>query len=313
MHRRRTVLLTVLPVLATHLLLPLALLAALLRSSGGGLVAWLSALLVAAGYFAFIYVAGAWSWFGGVARLTLPALLVVTAWKSYPRGTDRSLQLAAAWPDLVLGIAIGALFAAVTVLALRGRATRLPALDLRIPLRGGRFHVAQGGASRFVNHHYLHPFQRYALDLLKLNAAGIRARGFYPTRLDRYATWGCEVVSPGDGIVAAVVDEFPDRPPPERDPPHPAGNYVAIECGGATVYLAHLMRGSILVRVGEQVRAGQPLGRVGNSGNTSEPHLHVHAEEGSYSGRFSGAPGIPIRFGGRFLVRNDRVATDSTR
>ena len=306
MSRIRTFLRIVLFVLAMHLLLPLLFLGALWRSSEGGLVAWLSALLVAAGYCSFVYVAGAWSWFGGVARLALPVLLVVTAWLSYPRAAGQPLQRAAS-PDLVLSAAIGGLFAALAVLALRGRVIRRPALDLAFPLRGARFHVGQGGASRIINHHYPHPSQRYALDLLKLNAAGIRARGLYPGRLDRYAIWGCEVVSPGDGVVAAVVDEFPDRPPPQRDPRHPAGNYVAIECGGATVYLAHLMRGSIVVRVGERVRAGQSLGRVGNSGNTTEPHLHLHAEEGSYPGRFSGAPGIPIRFGGRFLVRNDRV------
>jgi murein DD-endopeptidase MepM/ murein hydrolase activator NlpD len=194
------------------------------------------------------------------------------------------------------------------VLALIGRRAPAGALDLVFPLRGGTFIVGQGGASKIVNQHFGHASQRYALDVLMLNGAGVRARWFYPGALDRYAAWDAEVVSPCDGVVAAAVDQFPDLPPPWRDPAHPAGNHVAIESGGATVYLAHLRRGSVAVRAGDRVRAGQPVGRVGNSGNTTEPHLHIHAETGPYPGRFSGRPAIPITFGGRFLARNDRVA-----
>jgi murein DD-endopeptidase MepM/ murein hydrolase activator NlpD len=158
-----------------------------------------------------------------------------------------------------------------------------------------------------VNNHVVSASQRYALDILKLNSVGLRARGFYPADLERYAIFGVEVVSPCDGLVAAAEDGFADYSPPERDPEHRAGNYIAIEYDGATIYLAHLMKGSICVKSGDRVCKGQVLGRVGNSGNTTEPHLHIHVEEGLYSGQFSGKRGIPIRFNGKFLVRNDRV------
>ncbi len=188
----------------------------------------------------------------------------------------------------------------MTVVALLGRRLRTQALDLAFPLRGGTYIVGQGGATRMVHYHAAHPSQRYALDLLKLNGAGVRARGLYPRRLQSHAIFGVEVVSPCDGKVAAKVDGLEDFSPPGSDPQHPAGNYLALECEGATVYLAHLMRGSICVNPGERVRAGQVLGWVGNSGNTTEPHLHMHAEMGACPGRFSGMPGVPIRFGGRF-------------
>ena len=158
-----------------------------------------------------------------------------------------------------------------------------------------------------VNLHVVSTSQRYALDLLKLNAIGVRARGLYPSDPKRYAIFGADVVSPCDGVVAAAEDGFMDLSPPERDLEHRAGNYIAIESGGATVYLAHLMRGSVAVKSGERISKGQILGRVGNSGNTTEPHLHIHAEEGSFPGHFSGKRGIPMRFNRRFLVRNDCV------
>lgn len=70
--------------------------------------------------------------------------------------------------------------------------------------------------------------------------------------------------------------------------------------------LAHMMEGSIAVTEGQTVDEGQPLGRLGNSGNTSEPHLHIHAWR-TGSGSMLEGEGVPIRFDGRFLVRNSLV------
>lgn len=60
-----------------------------------------------------------------------------------------------------------------------------------------------------------------------------------------------------------------------------------------------MIPGSIQVKKGEKVDTNRIIGRVGNSGNTSEPHLHIHAER---KGK-----GVPILFNGRFLIRNDLI------
>jgi Peptidase family M23 len=300
--RRRAIFLTV----VGHIIAPISLVVQL-RDPEHALAAWLVAVFFAAGYFAFIYLVGAWSWFGRLYRRSLMVLLVAAAWATYPTRRGHSTTTAPIGADSVLPAILGACFTTMAVLALRGRKAPGSTLNLSFPLRGGTFHVGQGGASRLVNYHFPHPSQRYALDILCLNRLGIRARGFYPRQVERYAIWGAEIVSPCDGVVMVATDGFPDLSPPESDPQHPAGNCVAIETAGGTVYLAHLMRNSITVRVGDRVRRGQLLGRVGNSGNTTEPHLHVHAEQGAYSGTFSGRPGVPVRFEGRFLVRNDQV------
>lgn len=57
-----------------------------------------------------------------------------------------------------------------------------------------------------------------------------------------------------------------------------------------------MQKGSIVVKEGDEIKTGQALGKVGNSGNTSEPHLHIHAEKDGL--------GVPITFNNRFLVRN---------
>ncbi len=53
-----------------------------------------------------------------------------------------------------------------------------------------------------------------------------------------------------------------------------------------------------------RVREGDVLGRVGNSGDTSQPHLHLHAERGGEPGEILNGEGVPMEIAGRFLVRN---------
>ena len=74
-----------------------------------------------------------------------------------------------------------------------------------------------------------------------------------------------------------AIDGAPPWPAPGV---HPAGNLVVVETGGVQVFLAHLEPGSIVVRRGDPVQAGDPVGRVGCTGNSTEPHLHVHAVRG---------------------------------
>jgi murein DD-endopeptidase MepM/ murein hydrolase activator NlpD len=83
-----------------------------------------------------------------------------------------------------------------------------------------------------------------------------------------------------------------------------AGNHVLLDCGRPWVLLGHLKKRSVRVGAGDSVRIGQRLGAVGNTGNTGEPHLHIHAQlPGDKEAPFSGDP-LPMRLDGRYLHRN---------
>jgi murein DD-endopeptidase MepM/ murein hydrolase activator NlpD len=74
--------------------------------------------------------------------------------------------------------------------------------------------------------------------------------------------------------------------------------------------MAHLQSGSVAVAEGDNIQSGDRIGAVGNSGNTAEPHLHIHAQRaGTADAPLSGEP-LPIRIDGRFLVRNDRLTAN---
>lgn len=182
---------------------------------------------------------------------------------------------------------------------------------LAFPLAAGVAYVGQGGANTALNYHHSHHSQAYALDILALNPAGLHAWGLAPSDPAAYAVWGRAVHAPCAGTVVEAADGLADQRPPETNTDQPAGNHVVIRCEATSpavdVLLAHLGQGSVAVQQGTRVEAGQVVGRVGNTGNTSEPHLHVHAVLTGTGAALNGGEGVPITFDGRFLVRNSLV------
>jgi hypothetical protein len=169
-----------------------------------------------------------------------------------------------------------------------------------------RLYVYQGGNTFLVNHHWRYPPQRYALDLTGLDASGRRASGFFPGDLTAYLCFGTPLLSPAAGTVVHVENEQPDLAVDSMDKDNPLGNCIIIQPSAQPnmrIVLAHLMHHSITVQPGSVVQAGDILGRIGNSGNTSEPHLHMHAQKMEH-GKLKG---VPLKVEGRHVMRNSVI------
>lgn len=182
-------------------------------------------------------------------------------------------------------------------------------VELAFPLKGGDFYMAHAGTNEAVNHHYPIPAQKYAMDIIRINTLGFSANKWFPKDLNDFCIFGSTLYSPCDGTIIEFLDQLEDLEPMVMDVKNPAGNYLAIHKSGSKiiVILAHLMKGSVLVKKGDLVKEGQPIGRVGNSGNTSEPHLHIHAVLNHTGDFLFKGEGVPITFNHRFFVRNDLV------
>jgi hypothetical protein len=178
------------------------------------------------------------------------------------------------------------------------------AIRFRLPF-DGPVTVGWGGATPEVNYHVISPDQRWAYDLV-VTVSGATHSG-EGQRCEDYYIYDRPLLAPAAGRVHAVSDGDPDMPIGQmgggRDP---GGNHVVLEVApGQFLFLCHFKPGSIVVKPGDQVVEGQPLGRAGNSGNTSEPHLHIHLQDGPES---SFGEGIPLYFHayrvkGRFVER----------
>ncbi len=298
-----------------HLILPALFLFWIFKSKARTKAQWFSIVALVGSYLLMMWQGGAgWGWFGHYwpsLFLVLFLVCVTMSWsrrKTLPWIPEKRIK---PWLGLILLGAIAGLLALGVPSTFTARSyPKEKAINLLFPLKGGIFHIGHGGSNETMNHHYPIPAQKYALDIEKLNGFGIRANGLMPTDLEKYVIFGNEVLAPCSGEVIASETSLKEMIPPEGDKENILGNHIVIFCNDMSVLLAHLKQNSVQLKKGDLVEQGKVIGQVGNTGNTSEPHLHVHAVSGRHfeTKEIAGkAEGVPMVFDGEFFIRNDRV------
>ena len=188
---------------------------------------------------------------------------------------------------------------------------------LELPVRGAWL-AGQAGATTITNGHSTN---RYAIDILKLGPDGRFFKGDLSAVTDFYS-FDEPVYAPANGTVTQVVDTLPSDSLDIMDRENSGGNNIIIDIGNRKyVYFAHLRRGSIVVGKGQTVTTGMLLGRVGNSGYSTLPHLHMHIqnkpisdqkERITYPFRFSKMNRTRLFFKSEvkngYLIRNDKFS-----
>jgi murein DD-endopeptidase MepM/ murein hydrolase activator NlpD len=163
--------------------------------------------------------------------------------------------------------------------------------NLRLPFDGEWF-VFWGGRTVEQNHHAASTDQRFAYDFVVVKN-DVTHQGEGVANEDYYC-FGLEILAPANGVVVVATDGVPDQTPGKLNPAQPAGNYVVLDHqNGEFSFLAHLQQGSVAVAEGDEVQTGEVLGRCGNSGNSSEPHLHYHLQTTAI---LFGGEGLPAQF-----------------
>lgn len=197
-------------------------------------------------------------------------------------------------------------------------------VDLAYPFRG-RWLVQNSPADRVPSHGTARFAASYAIDFVPVDESGWTApitlrTWFRPEAPERFPGFGRPVLAPVAGTVVGVMDGAPDHEAFRGLPSVGyaltqgrraaagwealAGNHVLLRTGGGVVVaLCHLQEGSVAVARGDRVEVGDMLGRCGNSGNSTEPHLHVQAIDRV---EVEDAAAVPITFGGR-IPRNSEV------
>jgi hypothetical protein len=184
---------------------------------------------------------------------------------------------------------------------------------LRFPLNG-RWFVAVG-PTMHTGHRWVLP-EEFAYDIARLGQDDLSHRGS-GARFEDYYAYAAPVLAAGDGVVTVAMDDQPENPAALRRAGESlekygarvqqiqsgllakgvsgiAGNYVMIDHGNSEYSLyAHLKPGSVRVKVGDRVAAGTPLGKLGSSGNSTEPHLHFQVCDAADA---LACAGIPVEF-----------------
>lgn len=269
--RFRSLLRWALPVLLAVLLLP----SWILFFSGG--------MLVVYGWLALISVGQL------LAPLAILVLMVHAIRKrrfSQPMWVTMALALVALWPGLW---GFGVLVMPFPYDLERS----VPPATVRLP-SNETIRVAWGGDRLATNYHVSTPDQRWAYDLVVEPAA------HGSENPEDYGCYGTPVVAPVSARVRYTTDGAPDHRPGavSNDMQNPTGNTVVLGLDtGTYLVIAHLKNGSVLVEAGDQVREGDPVGACGNSGNTSEPHIHIHHQRQDPQNRpLNFSEGLPLYF-----------------
>ena len=164
---------------------------------------------------------------------------------------------------------------------------RTAAIVISPPLRGDDWIAGNGASNTSIHRRALIPLdghayiaQRFAIDWLELYPDG---KSFHGDRSDNknYRDYGAEIHYVASGTVTEVKDGIPQNIPGPASRAVPitletiAGNHVIVKIAdGVYAGYMHMQPGSIRVKVGDRVARGQVLGLLGNSGNSTEPHLH---------------------------------------
>lgn len=125
-----------------------------------------------------------------------------------------------------------------------------------------------------------------------------------------YYCFGRKVIAPSAGPVVSVENGVDDNVPGAMNPGQPMGNHVIIDNdNGEFFFSAHFKKGSVTVRPGDALKAGDLLGLTGNSGNSSEPHVHYHLQDTANLGKSRGLPAFFMDYtaDGRPVSRGEPV------
>ncbi|MES2276708.1 MAG: peptidoglycan DD-metalloendopeptidase family protein [Bacteroidota bacterium] len=138
--------------------------------------------------------------------------------------------------------------------------------------------VVWGGDTKELNYHVESVAQKNAFDIVITDAKGKSYKTDGQTNQDYYA-FGKPLFAPCAGEVVLVVDGVKDNKPGNKNPVYVPGNTVIIKtANNEYLFFAHFKQHSIVVKQGQQLKQGDELGQCGNTGNSTEPHVHFHIQ-----------------------------------
>ena len=148
---------------------------------------------------------------------------------------------------------------------------------LKLPFKD-EWTVIWGGDTKELNYHVESEAQKNAFDIIIKDKKGKSYATNGEINEDYYA-FGKELIAPCDGEIVLVVDGIKDNKPGELNPIYVPGNTVIIKTvNNEYLFFAHFKQNTIKVKQGQKIKEGGLLGLCGNSGNSSEPHLHFHIQ-----------------------------------
>ena len=222
-------------------------------------------------------IAGAISW--GIIKLFMPfigmagiVIYVIILFNSIVRKRSIALSLIGLCLSIAMTLPILLTMNIVQVAYPISLKEAFPEVTVSWPLKEEAI-IGWGGNTTKTNlPHITWASERWAYDIV------MEPYSTGETSFEKYGIWNKEVIAPASGIIVEAYDMEDDILPNTEEFKSAEGNhvYIKMEETGTYLLLNHFKKGSITVKTGDYVKKGETIGYVGNSGSTSEPHLHIH-------------------------------------
>ena len=306
-------------IILAHIILPAVILLWVWRGRNSSRFEWLLKIVITFPVIITLFLVGYWQQFTYYARIIIMIAYLAAVYKSWLDSRILPLYTRLIYVDWILiiaGLGISVAMVCNLMNIFESYSYKGTPVNLTFPFKNGPYMICFGGngeKSALANYHYkfplysrtrLDPSVIYAVDIVKLNVFGKSAKGFMPFDNHRYEIFLETVYSPCDGTVVSIENKWPDEKPYAYDYPYNPGNSIVIRYENVYVLMGHLEKDSFLVKTGDSVARGEPLAKSGNSGWTTEPHLHIQVMR-TYDGVDNEGEGLPFLFDGRFPVKND--------
>ncbi|MCP4459058.1 MAG: M23 family metallopeptidase [Cytophagales bacterium] len=292
-----------------HLGVPILILLILIKSRKHSKVSIIINTLLYSSVLLFLYLWGQYPLvFSYYFRFILLPIIFFALWKNYKNWSGTMNNFPSGWLRYLrvsIAFVLAILFSFLTVNAINGLSYDSTGVKLNFPLENGSYYISSGGNNKVINNHFRsYPnSQQFALDISKLNAFGAATSNPLSSENKLHYIYGESLYCPCNGVVIESANHVKDNKGASMDvsPEDGSGNYVVLECDDVIVSMVHLKYGSVLVNPGDRVVAGDPIGKVGNSGFSQEPHLHLQAAKYNQD---SSLVGVPMSFGSSMPIRN---------
>lgn len=297
--------------IATHLgyiVLPILTLFGLYKYGNGSLIDIIMYTFFVGNFIFFLFKTAYWENINYYFRYVFVFLFVVITVRNLTfinKGVESVSNFKVFIYALVLILSL--MLTYLNVASIRGSRKPTDCINLAFPFKDGRYIITDGGdgsISPLINYHtkaQIHKgaktntSMRYATDIGKIDKFGYTVTSVLTKENKDYKIFHEKIYCPCDAVVIKVIDGIEDNIPFSKVYPYNVGNCVVLKTNNYYIVMGHLARGSIKVKVRDEVKVGQLLALTGNCGLTPRPHLHMQVSE-CEDGEYWQGKGIPIYF-----------------
>lgn len=202
--------------------------------------------------------------------------------------------------------------------AIRASKKTKECINLSFPFKNGNYIITDGGDGRvssLINYHnkaQIHKSgksntsMRYATDIAKINKFGFTVKSILTKNNEDYEIFHENVYCPCDATVIELVNEIEDNIPFSGKYPYNVGNRIILKVDNYYIVMGHLAKDSITVKVGDKVKNGELMAKIGDCGLTPRPHLHMQVSK-CEDGYYWQGTSVPIFFNDLYYPIKNKI------